>query len=62
MWKNYQINSKLVKHWGGSIMIWKMDGVKYGTILEDNLSQPARGSRLGRRFIFQQDNDPKRSA
>lgn len=67
-----------VKHGGGSIMLWgcfsaagpgrlvkvegKMNAAKYGEILEDNLIQSARELRLGRRFIFQQDNDPKHTA
>lgn len=36
-----------------------MDGAQYRAILEENLLQSARDFRLGRRFIFQQDNDPK---
>ena len=39
-----------------------MNPEKYRQILEDNLSQSARELRLGRRFIFQQDNDPKHTA
>ena len=38
-----------------------MDGVKYKDILEGNLFQSSRDLRLGRRFTFQQDNDPKHS-
>ncbi|KAI4877527.1 hypothetical protein NFI96_003613, partial [Prochilodus magdalenae] len=37
----------------------KMDGAKYRTILEENLLESAKDLRLGQRFIFQQDNDPK---
>ena len=64
-----------VKHGGGSIMVWacfssagtgkmvktdgKMDGAKYRSILGENLLESAEDLRLGRRFIFQQDNDPK---
>ena len=67
-----------VKHGGGSIMLWgcfsaagpgrlvkikgKMNAAKYREILEDNLFLSARELRLGRRFIFQQDNDPKHTA
>ena len=37
----------------------KMDGAKYRSILGENLLESAEDLRLGRRFIFQQDNDPK---
>ncbi|CAB1453064.1 unnamed protein product [Pleuronectes platessa] len=40
----------------------KADGAKYREILEENLMQSAKDLRLGRRFIFQQDNDPKHTA
>lgn len=40
----------------------KMNAAKYKEILEDNLIQSARELRLGRRFIFQPDNDPKHAA
>jgi transposase len=46
-----------VKHGGGSIMLWGC--FSYREILEGNLFQSSRGLRLGRRFTFQQDNDPK---
>jgi hypothetical protein len=36
-----------------------MDGTKYRYILEGNLFQSSRDFRLGQRFPFQQDNDPK---
>ncbi|MBN3275160.1 TCB1 transposase, partial [Polyodon spathula] len=39
-----------------------MDGAKYREILEENLFQSSRDLRLGRRFTFQQDNDPKHTA
>jgi hypothetical protein len=67
-----------VKHGGGSIMLWgcfssagtgklviiegRMDSAKYREILEGHLFQPSRDLRLGRRFTFQQDNDPKHTA
>ncbi|KAI2650206.1 Transposable element Tcb2 transposase [Labeo rohita] len=36
--------------------------VKYRDILDENLLQSAQDLRLGRRFTFQQDNDPKHTA
>uniref|UniRef100_A0A674DEW1 Tc1-like transposase DDE domain-containing protein n=1 Tax=Salmo trutta TaxID=8032 RepID=A0A674DEW1_SALTR len=64
-----------VKHGGGSIMLWgcflaagterldriegKMNGAKYREILDENITHELR---LGRRFTFQQDNDPKHTA
>ena len=67
-----------VKHGVGSIMLWgcfssagtgklvwvdgKMDGAKYRTSLEENLWESAKNLRLGRRFTFQQDNNPKHTA
>uniref|UniRef100_A0A3Q2WM13 Si:dkey-85k7.12 n=1 Tax=Haplochromis burtoni TaxID=8153 RepID=A0A3Q2WM13_HAPBU len=67
-----------VKYGGGNIMLWgcfssagtgklvrvdgKMDGAKYRVILEENLLESAKDFRLGRRFTFQQDNDPKHKA
>ena len=39
-----------------------IDGAKYREILEGNLFQSSRDLRLGRRFAFQQDNDPKHIA
>ena len=60
---------------GSSIMLWgcfssagtgklvrtegMMDGAKYRDILEGNLFQSSRDLRLGWRFTFQQENDPK---
>ena len=60
---------------GGSIMLWgcfsaagtgrlvriegKMNGAKYREILDENLLQIAQDLRLGRRFTFQRDNNPK---
>ncbi len=67
-----------VKHGGGSIMLWgcfsatgtgrlvaiegKMNAAKYRDIMDENLLQSAQDLRLGRRFTFQQDNDPKHTA
>jgi hypothetical protein len=67
-----------VKHGGVSIKLWgcvsssgpgkrvriegMMDGAKYREILDGNLIQSSRDLRLGRRFTFQQDNDPKHTA
>ena len=64
-----------MKHGGGSIMLrgcfsstgtgilvrieGMMDGAKYREILEGNLFQSSWDLRLGWRFNFQQDNDPK---
>uniref|UniRef100_A0A674ES87 Tc1-like transposase DDE domain-containing protein n=1 Tax=Salmo trutta TaxID=8032 RepID=A0A674ES87_SALTR len=67
-----------VMHNGGSLMLWecfsaagtgrlvrvegKMNGEKYREILDENLLQSAKDLRLGQRFTFQQDNDPKHTA
>uniref|UniRef100_A0A3B3QQY6 Transposase Tc1-like domain-containing protein n=1 Tax=Paramormyrops kingsleyae TaxID=1676925 RepID=A0A3B3QQY6_9TELE len=67
-----------VKHGAGSIMLWgcfsaagtgrrvriegKMTAAMYRDILDENLLQSALDLRLGRRFIFQQDNDPQHTA
>ena len=64
-----------VKHGGGSIMLWgcfsatgtgrlvRIEGMtnraKYREILDENLLQSAQDLRLGWRFTFQKDNDPK---
>ena len=40
----------------------KMNRAKYREILDENLLQSAQDLRLGRRFTFQQDNDPKNTA
>ena len=39
-----------------------MNGAKYREILDENLLQSAQDLRLGPRFSFQQDNDPKHTA
>ncbi|KAG2466467.1 TCB1 transposase, partial [Polypterus senegalus] len=67
-----------VKHGDGIIMLWgcfsvtgtgrlvrikgKMTAAMYRDILDENLLQSALDLRLGRQFIFQQDNDPKHTA
>ena len=67
-----------VKHGGGNIMLWrwflmagtgrlvrieaKMNGAKYKDILDENLLQSSQYLRLGQRFTFQHDNDPKHTA
>lgn len=66
-----------VKHGGGSIMVWGcfpaagtgdlhiiegiMNAAKYQQILQDHMLPSAR-RLIGRRFIIQQDNDPKHTA
>ena len=48
---------------GGLVKVeGKINAAKYKEIRVDNLIQSARELRLGRRFIFQQDNDPKHAA
>ena len=67
-----------VKHCSGGHMLWgcfssagtvafvriegKMDGAKYKKILEENLLPSARKLKLGRKFTFQYDSDPKHTA
>ena len=65
-----------MKHGGGTIILWgcfsgtgsrvrikaKMNGAKYRENRYENLLHSAQALRLGRRFIFQQDNDPKHTA
>jgi hypothetical protein len=40
----------------------KMNRAKYRKILDENLLQSTQDLRLGLRFTFQQDNDPKHIA
>ena len=40
----------------------KLNGARYREILDENLLQRAQDLRLGRRFTFQQDNDPENIA
>ena len=40
----------------------KMNRANYREILDENLLQSAQDLRLGKRFPFQQDNDPKHTA
>ena len=65
----------MVKQSGGSIMLWgclsaartgrlvgiegKMNGAKYREILDGKLLHRAHDLRLGRRFTFQQDKEPR---
>ena len=67
-----------VKHGGGSVMAWgamsaagvgnlefidtKMNADYYIGILERNIKQSATNLGLGRRFVMQQDNDPKHTS
>ena len=39
-----------------------MEGTKYRRILDENLLDSAMNLNLGRRFTFQEDNDPKHKA
>jgi hypothetical protein len=50
---------------GTGRLVWiegKMNGAKYRRILGEKQLQSAQELRLGRRFTFQQDNDPKLTA
>ena len=39
-----------------------MDGAKYRRILDEDLLESAMNLKLGRRFTFQHDDDPKHKA
>ena len=56
LWSDAAGTGRLVKIEG------KMYGAQYREILDENLLQSAQDLRLGRRFIFQQDNKPKHTA
>ena len=48
---------------GGLVKVeGKLNRAKYRDILYENLVQSAQNLRLGRRFAFQQNNDPKHTA
>lgn len=67
-----------VKYGGGSVMLWAcfsskgpgnlvrvhgiMNALNYQDILNKNLMASARKLKMGRHWVFQQDNDPKRVA
>jgi len=67
-----------VKHGGGSVLMWGcmaasgvgnfefidgiMDKYVYQGLLERNLKESVQKLHLGRRFIFQEDNDPKHTS
>uniref|UniRef100_A0AAZ3R686 Transposase n=1 Tax=Oncorhynchus tshawytscha TaxID=74940 RepID=A0AAZ3R686_ONCTS len=40
----------------------KMNGAKYREIFDENLLQSTQDLRLGRRFTFQKDKDPRHTA
>ena len=39
-----------------------MNGAKYREVLDENLLQSAQDLRLGQKFTFQQNNDPKHTS
>lgn len=74
----FQNTIPTVKHGGGNIMVWgsmasngvgnlefidvKMNAEVYVDILNRNMKSSAQKLGLGRRYIFQQDNDPKHTS
>jgi transposase len=75
--KNGMVRS-VVKHGGGSVMVWgcfglngvgsleiingTMTGISYRDILDRNLKESARKLGILDDFVFQQDNDPKHTS
>uniref|UniRef100_A0AAZ3RMC9 Tc1-like transposase DDE domain-containing protein n=1 Tax=Oncorhynchus tshawytscha TaxID=74940 RepID=A0AAZ3RMC9_ONCTS len=73
-----KITIPTVKHGGGSIMLWgciaaggtgvlhKVDGIMrknyYVDILKQHLKTSVRKLKLGRKWVFQMDNDPKHTS
>lgn len=67
-----------IKHGGGSVMVWgcfssagvgeialitgKMTGAIYVDLLQNNLQKSVHKLGLSRRYVFQQDNDPKHTS
>ena len=63
-----------MKHGGGSIRLWgcsavgvtgvfhKIDGIMREEKYVDILKQHLRNLKLGRRWVFQMDNDPKHTS
>ena len=45
--------------WGLVRVEGRLNGAKYSDILNENSVHSAQDLRLGRRFTFQQDNDPR---
>ena len=62
-WQHHAVGMVFIAGTGKLVRIdGMMDGAKYREILEGNLFQSSRDLRLGRRFTFQQNNDPKHTA
>jgi hypothetical protein len=61
--QHYAVGMFFISRTGKQVRIeGMMDGAKYREIIEGNLFQSSRDLRLGRRFTFHQDNDPKHTA